>query len=68
VSVRITEFQRRIDKLAVLAGYAAFDPQLGRIVIGADITETARSYRSTNEKLPGILPAIQPKRLWWKFW
>jgi hypothetical protein len=59
--------------LQVAAGYIAYDPQLGRTVTAADLSEMLAQYRRADGAPPGMLtgdsqspPAI--KKPWWKVW
>lgn len=45
-------------------GFAAFDPQLDRIVTRADLPTQLAAVKDTNEALPQALSA----KPWWRFW
>ena len=61
------------DILRAAADYTAYDPQLGRVVTTADVTEMVAEYRRMDRELPGILrdynqASTPTKKPWWKVW
>jgi hypothetical protein len=54
-----------VDLLRV-EGYAAWDPQLNRVITPADLDAMIRQYREVD---PVLLTFRQKeKKPWWKFW
>jgi len=61
--------KRCIEVLNSVAGFVAYDPQLGRIVTTADIDDMVKQYRQMDSALPVILAHNRAdKKPWWKFW
>lgn len=61
------------EVLRAAACYIAYDPQLGRIVTGADLATMVTRYRLMDRELPGILAEQRralaaAKKPWWKVW
>ena len=54
------------------AGYAAYDPQLGRIVGANDLDEIAKTYSDIDAVLPTMSgeknKVATGKKPWWKIW
>jgi len=60
-----------IRAIHAVTGYAAYDPQLGRVVTEADIENMLAQYLSVDPpETPAGLPQspAPAKKPWWKFW